>query len=148
LKPNYSHIEYVHFPEKDPFMTNHKKDYIKFTHNKNAPLSDNKEFIRASKIVLGEYNHKTQPISTYNERMIDPKDQRSRFNYDKINFKYNEYNIHPITSEPIHKLSRANWSFDYFNKDKPKNFILPKNTAHINTDYTKVYDPITNRYFK
>ena len=37
--------------------------------------------------------------------------------------------------------------FVYFNLSKDKHYIANKNVSHLNTDYRKVWDPITNRYF-
>ena len=37
--------------------------------------------------------------------------------------------------------------FDYFNMHKNKKYVLRRNNSYINNDYTKVYSPITNRYF-
>lgn len=39
------------------------------------------------------------------------------------------------------------YPFDYFNLPKDKHYIANKNTSHLNMDYRKVWDPITNRYF-
>jgi hypothetical protein len=93
---------------------------------------------------LGEYHQKIN--STYSELHNDPKDQRSKFNYDKIKYKHEPYNIHPITAEPIYKASHNNWSFDYFNKDKIKNYVSNDKPMALNTNFRKIYDPITNRF--
>lgn len=145
LKSNYSNIEYVHFPNKEPFLTSNKRDFKPLPFAKKENNEKSKEFIKASKIVLGEYPHRNNP--TYTDTHNDPKDQKSKFNYDKINFSYNPYNIHPITSEVIFKPEHKNWGFEYFNKDKSKHTISNNKGVFINTNFTKVYDPITNRYF-
>lgn len=144
LKPNYSNFEYVHFPNKEPFMTSNKRDFKQYQIAKEENLGNNKEFIRASKIVLGEYRDKSN--STYTEIHKDPKDQRSKFNYNKINFNYNPYNVHPITSELVYKPAHNNWGFDYYNKDKQKHYVSNDKPMALNTDFRKVYDPITNRF--
>ncbi len=150
LKSNYSEIEYVHFPNKEPFLTSNKRDFKPdLLNNLNSIVSKSekskgKELIRASKIVLGEIFHKNN--STYKELHSDPKDQTSKYNYDKIKYKYNPYNIHPITGEPISKTSHNNWSFDYFNKDKFKKYVSNDKPMAFNTNFTKIYDPITNRF--
>lgn len=87
-------------------------------------------------------------MTTNNEILNDPQEQHSRFNYNKIKFNYETYNVHPITSELTHKPTHKNWTFDYWNKDKPKNSISNDRPEFINNDLRRVYDPITNRFFK
>ena len=76
-----------------------------------------------------------------------PIHQKLRFDYNKINFRYDPYNVHPITNKLIWKDHTKMYPFDYFNKDKDKHYVTNKNTPFINTEYRKVWDPITNRYF-
>ena len=72
--------------------------------------------------------------TTNKEILSDPKDQKSRFNYDKINFSYSSYKVDPLTSELIHKPTHENWSFDYWNKDKSKNSISNDRPQFINNE--------------
>lgn len=72
----------------------------------------------------------------------------SKFNYDKINFNYDVNLINPITNEIINKPAHKNWSFEYFNRDKDKKQTSHDKPQALNTDFTRVYNPITNRYFK
>ena len=39
------------------------------------------------------------------------------------------------------------YPFDYFNPHKNKRYVIKRNNSYINNDYTKVYSPITHRYF-
>ena len=39
------------------------------------------------------------------------------------------------------------WGFDCYNRDKDRKYIANRNMSYINTDYQKVWDPITNRFF-
>lgn len=150
LKSNYSEIEYGHLLNKDPFLTSNNRDFkpdLLKSLNSAVPNSEKlkgKELIRASKIVLGEIFQKNN--STYTELHSDPKDQRSKYNYDKIKYKYDPYNIHPITGEHISKASHNNWSFDYYNKDKVKSYVSNDKPMALNTNFRKIYDPITNRF--
>jgi hypothetical protein len=87
-------------------------------------------------------------MTTNQEILNNPKEQRSRMNYDKIKFNYESYNVHPLTSELIHKPTHNNWNFDYWNRDKPKHSVSNDRPQFVNNDLRRVYDPITNRYFK
>lgn len=148
LKPNYSCFEYLDFPSPQPFLTSNMRDFkpIHMTEKDRAVLDENtKNFIRNSKIILG--NSPPTNETVYQYKMKAPKDQISRYNYDKIKFKYNPYNLHPITQQPIFKDPENSWGFDYYNQDKDKKYIANPNMSYINTDYRKVWDPITNRYF-
>lgn len=144
LKPNYSNFEFKHFPNKEPFLTSNKRDFKPFSIEHKEKNKNLKEFIQTSKLVLGEYPYSNK-LTTYQELLNDPKSQKSKFNYDKIHFKYNPHNIHPITGEFIFKPTHNNWHFDYYDKDKPKNFTIINSASYINKDFRKVYDPITNR---
>jgi hypothetical protein len=55
--------------------------------------------------------------------------------------------INPITNEIIDKPSNKNWGFEYFNKDKDKKLRSNDKPQVLNYDYTKVYNPITDRFF-
>ena len=76
-----------------------------------------------------------------------PKRPFCKYNYDKIQFKYDQYNLHPITQQPIFKDPDNSWGFDCYNRDKDRKYIANRNMSYINTDYQKVWDPITNRFF-
>ena len=71
------------------------------------------------------------------------KNENSRFNYDKINFNINEYNLYPITQEFTIKDPKRMNHFYYYNKDKDDHYITNKNIQYINKEYLKVWDPIT-----
>ena len=94
LKPNYSGFEYVHFPNKEPFLTSNQRDFkpIYMTDKDRAVLDEKtKNFIRNSKIILG-----TSPPTketNYMEVMKDPKDHFAsitmiKYNSNMINIIY------------------------------------------------------------
>ena len=148
LCPNYSGFKLIHFPQKEPFLTSNKRDFIQFNRKEEekSKLNINQlKFLRESKIEKGDY--KPERKSMYGYLYEAPEKQISRFNYNKINFKYNPYNLHPITQEIIFKDPNKMNPFDYYNKDKDKHYITNRNVPFINTEYKKVWDPITNRYF-
>ena len=148
LSPNYSGFKLIHFPQKEPFLTSNKRDFVEFKRKEEEKSKLNEKqlkFLRESKIEIG--NYKPERKSMYGYLFEDPKKQISRYDYKNINFKYNPYNIHPITQELIFKDPTKMNPFDYFNKDKDKHYITNKKVPYINTEYQKVWDPITNRYF-
>ena len=148
LKPNFSNFKLVHFPQKKPFLTSSARDFIPFQKKDREKAKLNLEqlkFLRTSHIIMGD--HIPEGKSMYGYHFEDPKRQISRYDYNKINFKYNPYNLHPITQEPIWKDPNKMNPFDYYNKDKDKHYITNTNVPYINTEYNKVWDPITNRYF-
>ena len=148
LSPNYSGFKLIHFPQKEPFLTSNKRDFIEYNRKEEekSKLNINQlKFLRESKIEKGDY--KPERKSMYGYLHEAPEKQISRFNYSKINFKYNPYNLHPITQEMIFKDPKKMNPFDYYNKDKDKHYITNRNIPFINTEYKKVWDPITNRYF-
>ena len=152
LKRNYSQVDIQNYPHDKPFMTSNMRDFKTLNLKSDSEIKSEFEFIkkkmkfiRSSHINLGEY--KPEKKSMYNYNYIAPNNQRCRFNYNKINFRYNPYNIDPITQQLIWKNPKRMNGFDYFNKDKDKRYVIKRNDSFINTDYTKVYDPITNRYF-
>lgn len=144
LKSNHSEFDYVHFPNKEPFLTSNARDYLKHPIVKREIVKETKELQKNSKIVLGDFNK--QIISTYDELHNNPKNQKPRYDFNKVEFKYNQYNIHPITNEIIYKSDHNNWGFDYFNKKKPKGYVSYDKPMVSNTNFKKVYDPITNRF--
>ena len=148
LKPNYSGFKLIHFPQKEPFLSSNKRDFIEFKRKEEDKSKLNEKqlkFLRTSKIETG--GHKPEKKSMYGYLYENPSKQISRFDYDKINFKYNPYNLQPITQELIIKDAKRMNPFDYYNKDKDKHYVTNNNTPFINTEYLKVWDPITNRYF-
>ena len=152
LKRNYSQVDIQNYPSDKPFMTSNMRDFKTLNLKSESEIKSEFEFvkkrmkfIRSSHIKLGEY--RPEKKSMYNYNYIAPVDQKCRFNYNKINFRYNPYNIDPITQQLIWKNPKRMNGFDYFNKDKDKRYVIKRNDSFINTDYTKVYDPITNRYF-
>ena len=112
--------------------------------NKTVTKNISKEFIKASQIVLGDHLHTTN--SSYRENYEGPKFQKSKFNYDKVKFKYDEYKTNPITAELIFKPEQNNWAFDYYNKDKNKFYTSNDKSIGMNSNFKRVYDNITNRY--
>ena len=145
LTPNYSGFKLIHFPQKEPFLTSNKRDFKDYKIKEEEKQKINMKFLRETQIEKGDY--KPEKRSMYGYLFEAPQKQISRFNYDKINFKYNPYNLHPITQELIIKDPKRMNPFDYYNKDKDKHYITNKNTPFINKEYLKVWDPITNRYF-
>ena len=148
LKSNYSGFKLIHFPQKKPFLTSNARDFVPFILKDEEKSKLNEEqlkFLKESKIKMGE--HKPENKSMYGYLFEDPKKQTPRFDYNKIHFKYNPYNLHPITQEPIWKDPNRMNPFDYYNKDKDKHYITNRNISFINTEYRKVWDPITNRFF-
>ena len=148
LKPNYSGFEYVHFPNKEPFLTSNQRDFkpIYMTDKDRAVLDEKtKNFIRNSKIILG-----TSPPTketNYMEVMKDPKDHFAsitmiKYNSNMINIIY----IPSLNSLFLRTLITP-WGFDCYNRDKDRKYIANRNMSYINTDYQKVWDPITNRFF-
>ena len=136
----------VHFPNAEPFLTSYKRDIKPFKCEDRSESNHKlKEFIKASRIILGDYSKVTD--STYKENYIEPKIQKSKFNYNKIQFHNQEYIVNPITSELISKPTHKNWAFDYYNKDKSKYFVSNDKSIGVNTDFKRVFDPIVNRYF-
>ena len=147
---------YIHIPNcdqikfnngrKKPFLSSYRRDYYpKKLKEKNTLDDETIQFIRRSKINMGNYPIVKESISSVSYN--DPKQQKPRFNYDKIKFNYDKYNVHPITCEMIFKDPNRMFSFEYWNKDKDKHFIANRNVSFLNEDYRKVYDPITNRFF-
>jgi len=152
LKRNYSQVDLHNYPQENPFMTSNKRDFKTINIDRNSEIKSELEtvkkrmkFIRTSHIHLGEYIPEKESVYSYN--YIQPINQKTRFNYNKINFRYNPYNIDPITQKLVWKDPKKMNGFDYFNKDKDKRYVIQKNNSFINNDYTKVYDPISNRYF-
>ena len=148
LKPNYSGFKLIDFPQEKPFLTSNARDFIPIKMKPEDISKLNVEqlkFIRDSKIIMGE--HVPENKTMYGYLYEDPKKQTPRFDYDKIHFKYNPYNLHPITQKPIWKDPKKMYPFDYYNQDKDKHYITNRNVSFINTEYRKVWDPITNRFF-
>ena len=148
LTPNYSGFKLIHFPQAKPFLTTNARDYIAFKMKPEDTSKLNVEklkFIRDSKIILGD--HVPEKKSMYGYLYEDPKKQIPRYSYEKVRFKYDPYNLHPITQKPLWKDPKKMYPFDYYNQDKDKHYITNRNVSFINTDYRKVWDPITNRYF-
>jgi len=148
LKRDYSGFKLIHFPQKRPFLTSNARDFvpIQMKEEDKAKLTDERlHFLKSSRVTMGEYNPEDK--SMYGYIFEDPKARTPRFEFDKINFKYDPYNLHPILQTPIWKDPKRMNPFDYYNKDKDKHYITNRNVSYINTEYRKVWDPITNRYF-
>ena len=150
LKPNYSQIEFKSCPQDKPFLTSNQRDFklhsIDKNSNYNELLKQRINFIRKSQIILG--NDESEKKSIYGFYYNDPKITTDRYDYNKINFRYNPFNLHPITQKLVWKDPNNMFPFEYFNKDKDKRFVIKRSGSCINTDYRKVWDPITNRFFK
>ena len=152
LKKNYSQIDFLNYPQDNPFLTSNRRDFKAIDTKKDSELKSEIEnvknkmkYIRSSQINFGEY--KPEKESMYGLNYIAPINQKLRFDYNKINFRYNPFNVHPITNQLIWKDPKNMNPFDYFNKDKDKHYVIKRNNSFINGDYRKVYDPITHRYF-
>ena len=102
-----------------------------------------KNFIRNSKIILG-ISPPTKETN-YLEVMKDPKDHFASITMIKYNS--NMINIIYIPSLNSLFLRTLSWGFDCYNRDKDRKYIANRNMSYINTDYQKVWDPITNRFF-
>jgi hypothetical protein len=115
LKPNYSGFQLKLFPQEKPFLTSNLRDFTyKKLRNEDKAILDEKtkNFIRNSKIDFGNYIQPKESI--YQCLMINPKQMKPRFDYDKIQFHYDPYNIHPITGLPVWKDAGKMFPFDYF----------------------------------
>ena len=55
--------------------------------------------------------------------------------------------VNPITNEIIDKPNHKNWGFEYYNNDKNKKAKSNDMPQVLNTDYKRVYNPISNRFF-
>lgn len=154
---NYLYLDkpYIHIPnwdqikfnngKKQPFLSSYRRDFLpKKLKEKNILSQEKINFIKNSKIHMGNFPFVKESLSSVSYN--DPKQQKLRFDYNKITFKYDKYNIHPITGEMIFKDPNRMFSFEYWNKDKDKHFIANRNMSFYNEDYRKVYDPITNRF--
>ena len=152
LNKFYSQVDLYHSKQEFPFLTSNARDYssleLKSETDAKAEYEETKrrkKFIQESHIKLGDYVPEKKSMYGYN--YLAPMAQKFRFNYDKINFKYNIHNVHPITGELIWKNPKKMYPFDYFNINKNKRYIIQRNNSYINNDYKKVYSPITHRYY-
>lgn len=85
--------------------------------------------------------------SQYASQHNNPNEQIARFNYDKVEFKYDRHMINPITNEIIYKPTNNNWGFEYFNRDKDKKLRSNDKPQVLINDFRRVYNPVTNRYY-
>ena len=152
LNKFYSQVDLFHSKQEFPFLTSNARDYheIELKSDMDAKAEHDeamkrKKFIHESHIKLGDWIPEKK--SMYNYNYLAPMSQKLRFDYDKIKFKYNIYNTNPITGELVWKNPKGMYPFDYFNIHKNKRYIIKRNNSNINNDYTKVYSPITHRYF-
>ena len=152
LNKFYSQVDLFHSKQKFPFLTSNARDYhkmeLKSASDAKAEFEEakrRKKFIQESHIKLGDSVPDKKTMYGYN--YMAPEKQKLRFNYDKVKFRYNIYYSNPITGELIWKNPYKMNPFDYFNMHKNKKYVLRRNNSYINNDYTKVYSPITNRYF-
>lgn len=149
LQPNYSQFEINCYPQDKPFLTSNRRDFKLRPIEKNLKddelLKQRINFIRKSQIILGD--DKPEKKSIYGFYYNDPKFTQDRYDYNKINFRYNPFNLDPITQKPVWKDPNNMFPFEYFNKDKDKRVVIKRNNSYINTNYRKVWDPITNRFF-
>ena len=152
LNKHYSQVDLYHSKQQYPFLTSNARDYgsleLKSDTDAKSEYEEakkRKKFIQESHIKMGEYVPEKKSMYGYN--YLAPVAQKLRFDYDKIKFKYNMYNVHPITGELVWKNPKNMYPFDYFNINKNKKYVIKRNNSYINNDYTKVYSPITHRYF-
>ena len=152
LNKHYSQFDFIHSIQKNPFLTSNRRDYhlmkVKSESDLRAEYDEakkRKRLIQESHIKFGERNPDKKTMYGYN--YAEPVSQILRFKYDKIKFKYDIYNKNPITGELIWKNPKKMNPFDYFNANKNKRYVIHRNNSYINTDYKKVYSPITHRYF-
>ena len=91
---------------------------------------------------------KTQKKSTYNVFHNNPKEQKNRYDYNKVNFNYQEtYDKVPL-NDTIWKKEDRNWRFDYWNKYQPQNYISIEKATKLPHPRSRLYDPVTDRYLK
>ena len=55
--------------------------------------------------------------------------------------------INPITNQIVNKPSHNNWGFEYFNMDKDKKTTSNDKPQVLNTEFKRVYNPVTDRFF-
>ena len=152
LNKFYSQVDLFHSKQEFPYLTSNARDYqekeLKSDMDAKVEYDEakrRKKFIQESHIKIGDYIPEKKSLYRYN--YLAPTAQKFRFDYDKIKFKYDEYNTNPITGELVWKNPNKMYPFDYFNVHKNKKYAIKRNNSYINKDYTKVYSPITHRYF-
>ena len=152
LNKFYSQVDLFHSKQEFPYLTSNARDFkekeLKSDMDAKAEYDEakrRKKFIQESHIKLGDDLQDKKSMYGYN--YLAPMAQKLRFNYDKIRFKYDKYNVNPITGELVWKNPKNMYPFDYFNPHKNKRYVIKRNNSYINNDYTKVYSPITHRYF-
>ena len=152
LNKHYSQFDFIHSMQKYPFLTSNRRDYHLLKYKSESDLKaeyeeakKRKRLIQESHLEFGKRDPEKKTMYSYN--YAEPVSQILRFNYDKIKFKYDIYNKNPITGELIWKNPKKMNPFDYFNINKNKRYVIHRNNSYINTDYRKVYSPITHRYF-
>ena len=152
LNKHYSQFDFIHSMQKYPFLTSNRRDYHLLKYKSESDLKaeyeeakKRKRLIQESHLEFGKRDPEKKTMYNYN--YAEPVSQILRFNYDKIKFKYDIYNKNPITGELIWKNPKKMNPFDYFNINKNKRYVILRNNSYINTDYRKVYSPITHRYF-
>ena len=152
LNKHYSQFDFIHSMQKYPFLTSNRRDYHLLKYKSESDLKaeyeeakKRKRLIQESHLEFGKRDPEKKTMYSYN--YAEPVSQILRFNYDKIKFKYDIYNKNPITGELIWKNPKKMNPFDYFNINKNKRYVILRNNSYINTDYRKVYSPITHRYF-
>ena len=152
LNKFYSQVDLFHSKQEFPYLTSNARDFqekeLKSDMDAKAEYDEakrRKKFIQESHIKLGDYLQDKKSMYGYN--YLAPMAQKLRFNYDKIRFKSDKYTVNPITGELVWKNPKNMYPFDYFNPHKNKRYVIKRNNSYINNDYTKVYSPITHRYF-
>ena len=68
LSPNYSGFKLIHFPQKEPFLTSNKRDFIEYNRKEEekSKLNINQlKFLRESKIEKGDYKPERKSMYGY-----------------------------------------------------------------------------------
>lgn len=164
LQPNHSNFDIGYMGNKNIYQTSNKNDYHLYGMTQSEQNQFQSKYIPPPKkneeILNNDLNNKNKSI--YSLLMQNPKEQKINYDYDNIHFKYNQYNIDPITGREILKDPNNCWGYEYYNKDKGKGHINAKLMEEgINNEinqkkrkkkysYMKkqVWDPITNRFFE
>ena len=134
MKRNYSQVVIQNYPISNRFLTSNLKDYKHLNLKSDSEIKSESElvkkrikFICSIHINLGV--NKPEKQSMYNYNFIVPINHKQRFDYSKINFRYNSYNIDPIIQKLGWKYIKRMNGFDYFSKDK--RYKINKNNSFI-----------------
>ena len=157
LFPNHSNFEIGYMGNKGTFQSTNKNDFIPAGMTEKEKENFQKNYIPKSNDILNTNNG-----SVYSITMNAPSKQHCNYDYDKINFKYDNYITDTITQERKLKDPNSCWSYEYYNRDKNKgrvdapmteegtNHILFKKKRNKKNKIARkqVWDPIANRFFE